>query len=381
MLNVGDYVRGLAQHDLHAAVRQGEDELARSGLQLGDIVACGLEQRQRFLLQTALGQCDTHGIPAGRDLGTARACKALRDALHIDAEAAGRHILAELGAQGVVTAACEDGRACAADVTAEHDAGVVIHLVYKAEVDHDAIAVACLIQCLIQSAQISGRAEHAHVAGERLDLVKHLDAAEQIRHSAERLCGGLALKRLERIAERGKRLVLDQAADRLGGLCIRAKLIHQRLVDLSVTQLHAEVVRAGLAECGKRSRENVLVGLQTVCADEFRADLQELALVAVVAGHRTEHLLAVIQAHRQSRVIQSGGCNTRDRRGVIRTRHADTAGLVDDLQHLILIQLGVCLCKYIKILNRRGDDLAVAALLQRVAHSIFRLPQRTARGK
>ena len=75
MLNVGDYVRGLAQHDLHAAVRQGEDELARSGLQLGDIVACGLEQRQRFLFQTALGQCDTHSIPAGCDLGTARACK------------------------------------------------------------------------------------------------------------------------------------------------------------------------------------------------------------------------------------------------------------------------------------------------------------------
>ena len=381
MLNVGDYVRGLAQHDLHAAVRQGEDELARSGLQLGDIVACGLEQRERFLFQTALGECDTHGIPAGRDLGTARACKALRDALHVNAEAARGHILAELGAQRVVTAACEDGRACAADVAAEHDAGVVIHLVNKAEVDHDAIAVACLIQCLIQSAQISGRAEHAHVAGERLDLVEHLDAAEQIRHSAERLCGGLALKRLERITERGKRLVFDQAADALGGLCIRAKLIHQRLVDLSVTKLYAEVVRAGLAECGKRSRENILVGLQTVRADKFRADLQELALVAVVAGHRTEHLLAVIQADRQRRVIQSGGCNTRDRRGVIRTRHANAAGLVDDLQHLILIQLGVCLCKYIKILNRRGDDLAVSALLQRVAHSIFRLPQRTARGK
>ena len=28
------------------------------------------------------------------------------------------------------------------------------------------LAVACLIQCLIQSAQISGRAEHAYVAGE-----------------------------------------------------------------------------------------------------------------------------------------------------------------------------------------------------------------------
>ena len=251
----------------------------------------------------------------------------------------------------------------------------------KAEVDHDAVAVACLIQCLIQSAQISGRAEHAHVAGERLDLVEHLDAAEQIRHSAERLCGGLALKRLERIAERGKRLVFDQAADALGGLCIRAKLIHQRLVDLSVTKLYAEVVRAGLAECGKRSRENVLVGLQTVRADKFRADLQKLALVAVVAGHRTEHLLAVIQADRQRCVIQSGGRDTRDRRGVIRTRHANAAGLVDDLQHLILIQLGVCLCKYIKILNRRGDDLTVAALLQRVAHSVFRLPQRTARGK
>ena len=103
--------------------------------------------------------------------------------------------------------------------------------------------------------------------------------------------------------------------------------------------------------------------------------------MAVVAGHRTEHLLAVIQADRQRRVIQTGGRDTRDRRGVIRTRHANAAGLVDDLQHLILIQLGVCLRKYIKILNRRGDDLAVAALLQRVAHSIFRLPQRAARGK
>ena len=381
MLNVGDYVRGLAQHDLHAAVRQGEDELARSGLQLGDIVACGLEQRERFLLQTALGERDTHGITAGRDLRTARACKALRDALHVNAEAARGHILAELGAQRVVTAARENGRARSADVAAEHDAGVIIHLVDKAEVDHDAVAVACLIQCLIQSAQISGRAEHAYVAGERLDLVEHLDAAEQIRHSAERLCGGLALKRLERIAERSKRLVFNQAADALGGLCIRAKLIHQRLVDLSVTKLYAEVVRAGLAECGKRSRENVLVGLQTVRADKFRADLQEFALVAVVAGHRTEHLLAVIQADRQRRVIQTGGRDTRDRRGVIRTRHANAAGLVDDLQHLILIQLGVCLCKYIKILNRRGDDLAVAALLQRVAHSVFRLPQRTARGK
>jgi len=148
-----------------------------------------------------------------------------------------------------------------------------------------------------------------------------------------------------------------------------------------VTKLYAEVVRTGLAECGKRSRENVLVGLQTVRADKFRADLQELALVAVVAGHRAKHLLAVIQPDRQRCVIQSGGRDTRDRRGVIRTRHANAAGLVDDLQHLILIQLGVCLRKYIKILNRRGDDLAVAALLQRVAHSIFRLPQRTARGK
>lgn len=88
MLNVGDYVRGLAQHDLHAAVRQGEDELARSGLQLGDIVACGLEQRERFLLQTALGQCDTHGIPAGCDLGTALSCKAVGNTLHVNAEAA-----------------------------------------------------------------------------------------------------------------------------------------------------------------------------------------------------------------------------------------------------------------------------------------------------
>ena len=173
----------------------------------------------------------------------------------------------------------------------------------KAKVDHDAVAVAGLIECLVQSAQISGRAEHAHVAGKRLHLVEDFDAAEQVRHSAERLSGRLALERLECVAESGKRLVLDQAADALGGLCVRTKLVHQRLVNLSVAEFHAEVVRAGLAECGKRSRENVLVGFQTVCTDEFRADLQEFALVAVVAGHRTEHLLAVIQTDRQRRVI------------------------------------------------------------------------------
>ena len=88
MLDVGDDVGGLGQDDLHAAVRQGEDQLARSGLKLGNIVACVLEQRERFLFQTALGQRDADRIAARCDLGTARALKALRDALHVDAEAA-----------------------------------------------------------------------------------------------------------------------------------------------------------------------------------------------------------------------------------------------------------------------------------------------------
>ena len=34
VLNVGDYVCGLAQHDLTPPSGKGEDELARSGLQL-----------------------------------------------------------------------------------------------------------------------------------------------------------------------------------------------------------------------------------------------------------------------------------------------------------------------------------------------------------
>ena len=103
--------------------------------------------------------------------------------------------------------------------------------------------------------------------------------------------------------------------------------------------------------------------------------------MAVVAGDRTEHLLAVIQADRQSGVIQTGRCDTRDGGGVIRTRHADPAGLVDDLEHLILVELGVCLRKHIEILYGRGDDLAVTALLKRLTHRVLGLPQCTAGGK
>jgi len=253
--------------------------------------------------------------------------------------------------------------------------------VHQTEVDHDAVAVAGLVERLIQAAQIGDRAQNAHVAGQRLDLIEHLDAAEQLRHGAERLCCRLAAERLERVTECGKRLVFDQAADRLGRGRIRTQLLDESLVDLRVAELDAEVVRAGPAQRREGSGEDVLVSRKTVRADQLRADLQELALVAVVAGDRTEHLLAVIQADRQSGVIQTGRCDTRDGGGVIRTRHADPAGLVDDLEHLILVELGVCLRKHIEILYGRGDDLAVTALLKRLTHRVLGLPQCTAGGK
>ncbi len=67
-----------------------------------------------------------------------------------------------------------------------------------------------------------------------------------------------------------------------------------------------------LLSAAKAAERMSLVSRETVRADQLRADLQELALVAVVAGDRTEHLLTVIQADRQSRVIQTGRRDTRD---------------------------------------------------------------------
>ncbi len=103
--------------------------------------------------------------------------------------------------------------------------------------------------------------------------------------------------------------------------------------------------------------------------------------MAVVAGHRTEHLLAVIQADRQRRVIQTGGRDTRDGRGVVRTRHADPAGLVDDLEHLILIQLGVCLRKTSKY-STAGVMISLYPRSSSASRTAFSgLPQCAAGGK
>ena len=252
---------------------------------------------------------------------------------------------------------------------------------HQTEVDHDAVAVARLVERLIQTAQVGDRAQNADVAGEGFYLVEHLDAAEQLRHGAERLCGRLAAERLKRVAQSRERLVFDEAANALSRSLVRTQLLDERLVDFGVTQLDAEVVHTGAAERRERCGEDVLVRRETVRADELRADLKELALVAVVARNRTEYLLAVIQADRKRRVIQTGRRDTRDRGGVVRTGDTDAAGLVDDLEHLVLIKLRVCLCKHIEILYGRGDDLAVTALLKCFTNGVLRLPQCAAGGK
>ena len=77
----------------------------------------------------------------------------------------------------------------------------------------------------------------------------------------------------ECVAQRGERFVLDQTADALGGLLVRAQLLDQRLVDLRVSQLDAEAVRAGFAQRAKRGGQDVAVGVQPVRADQLRAGL------------------------------------------------------------------------------------------------------------
>ena len=148
-----------------------------------------------------------------------------------------------------------------------------------------------------------------------------------------------------------------------------------------MSQLDAEIVRPGAGQRAERSGQNVLISFQPVRADQLRADLQKFALVPVSGHNRAEYLLAVIQPHGQRCVVQAGRRNARDRRGIIRPRNADAPRAVNDLEHVLLIELGVCLRKHIEILDRRGDDFAVPAAFQRSADGVLGLPQRAAGGK
>ena len=90
-----------------------------------------------------------------------------------------------------------------------------------------------------------------------------------------------------------------------------------------MAKFDAEVIRPGAGQRAERSGQDILVGFQSVRADQLRADLQKLALVPVAARNRAEHLLAVIQPHGQRRVVQPGRRDAGDRGGVIRPGHAD----------------------------------------------------------
>ena len=252
---------------------------------------------------------------------------------------------------------------------------------HQTKVDHDAAAVTRFVQRFVQPPQIRHSPQHAHVAGQCFDLVQHLHAAEQLRHRAERLCRRAVAIGRERVAQRSERLVFDQAADALRSRTVHAQLFDQRLIDLCVANLNAEIIRSRRIQCAERGGQDIFIGFQPVRTDQLRADLQKLAFVPVVARYRAEHLLAVIQPHGQCCVVQAGRRDAGDRGGVIRPRHADAPRPVDNLQHVLLIELRVRLRKHIIILDRRGDDLAIAAALKRIAHGALSLPQRTAGGE
>ena len=283
MLDIGDNVRRLSQHDRHARVRQGKDQLTRTGFQLGNIVARRFEQRERFLFQTALGQRDAYRAASRRRLRTCRALQALRDALHVDTETARGQVTAKLGAQRVIPATREDGCARAADVAAKHDAGIIVHLVHQPEVDHNAAAIARLVQRLIQPPQIGDRAQHTYIPGQRFDLAQHLDAAEQLRHRAQRLGSRTLAVGCERIAQRRKGLVFNQTADAFSRSFVHTQFLDERLVNLRVPQFDAEIFRPRRGQRTERRGQDILVCRKAVCADQLRANLQKLSLVAVAA--------------------------------------------------------------------------------------------------
>ena len=62
VLDIGDNVSRLRQHEFNIGIRQTEDELTGAGTQFADIIAGMLQQLQGLFFQSALGQSDTNNV-------------------------------------------------------------------------------------------------------------------------------------------------------------------------------------------------------------------------------------------------------------------------------------------------------------------------------
>ena len=93
------------------------------------------------------------------------------------------------------------------------------------------------------------------------------------------------------------------------------------------------------------------------------------------------YLLDIIQPQRQCVIIQLGGYNTGNRRGIIRTQHQQSAIPVGELVHFFLANGGTCLYKHIIIFQRRGNNLVISPLFQHIADSSLILSEQPCCGK
>ena len=87
------------------------------------------------------------------------------------------------------------------------------------------------------------------------------------------------------------------------------------------------------------------------------------------------YLLHVVQTQRKHIVIELGRNHTRNRCGVIRTQHEQTAVAVGQLVHLFLSDGRACLREYIIVFQRRRDDFIIAACFKQISDSLLVLSE------
>ena len=252
---------------------------------------------------------------------------------------------------------------------------------YQTQINNHRLTESSLLECGIDPSEIGNRGQHAHVASHVLNLIEHFYTTEQLRHGTKCLIGCAALIGCQCITQRCERFIFNQATNVLSRLLIYAQRLDECLVDFGVTKLNTEAARLGLFECGKGRCQNVQIGFQSVRTNQLGTHLQKLALVSVSLGNRAKHLLAVIQSYGQLSTLQTGGCDARNGRGVVRTRHADASGTIDDLEHVFLSDRRVCLCKHVVILDGRCDDLTVSPVFQRLPYALLDSTQAACRCK
>src|SRR5256885_1723972 len=284
------------------------------------------------------------------------------DPRDVEGEADRRAVVAEARQHLVVPPAARHRGAEARHVRLEVGPRVVVEAAHLAEVERHRVGESVDLEQAIDLREVRDRPRRSLVVRDPGGALEHGLAAEERWQGGERLTQGRRRRELPHEArERRGVLAAERGPQLAHARGLGGELLAEAAEEVRVAQYELEALEAERAQAFDRHRDDLDLRLRLLEPDQLDTGLVELAVVRHLRLVVTEDVRHVGEPDGLGLVAQAGRHDAGDLGRDVGAEREQAPGLaVHELEH-VLLHVGVGAGReHVRVLVRRGDDLAVA---------------------